>query len=216
MFTGLIQQVGSLAAMTGRGKGKRLAVRHSPWDTPLALGESVAVNGVCLTVAERGAGQFCCDVLEETLDKTGLGRKRPGDPLNLERALRVDDRLGGHMVTGHVDGVGTVTALDRKGDDWTLEVACDAGLLTGMVPKGSIAVDGVSLTLVELSAKTFSVHLIPHTWKNTALHALRKGGTVNLETDIIGKYVARHLANMDAGSGLTVEKLRASFGGMSA
>ncbi len=213
MFTGIIQKVGTLGRRVARGEGQRLTIRHEPWDTPLALGESVAVNGVCLTVAERGEADFTADVLSETLEKTSLGGRAVGASLNLERALRLDDRLGGHMVTGHVDGTGTVSAVKRTGTDWALKVVCGRELANGMVPKGAVAIDGVSLTLVTLTAEAFSVHLIPHTWEHTAFRALKAGDRVNLETDVIGKYVKRYLDAMKPGSAVTVESLRrAGFG----
>ena len=210
MFTGLVQQVGTLTAKKPRGDGMSLVIRHAPWDSPLIKGESVAVQGACLTVTSVRTGEFSCDVLNETLKKTSLGAAESGSRLNLERALRADDRLGGHIVTGHVDGLGTVLALEQKGADWILEVTCDEELLGGIVPKGSIAIDGVSLTIAELKSKSFAVHLIPHTLANSSLKTLKKGRTVNLETDIIGKYVQRHLGRMQGGKGLTLEKLQAA------
>jgi len=216
MFTGLVQQVGTLSAKKPRGDGMSLVIRHAPWDSPLIKGESVAVQGACLTVTSVRTGEFSCDVLNETLKKTSLGAAESGSRLNLERALRADDRLGGHIVTGHVDGLGTVLALEQKGADWILEVTCDEELLGGIVPKGSIAIDGVSLTIAELKSKSFAVHLIPHTLANSSLKTLKKGRTVNLETDIIGKYVQRHLGRMQGGKGLTLEKLQAAgFSGSS-
>lgn len=210
MFTGLVQQVGTLAGKKARGDGLGLVIRHTPWDSPLIVGESVAVQGACLTVTTLRAGEFTCDVLHETLEKTTLGSLSPGTPLNLERALRVDERLGGHMVTGHIDGQGTVSALEQKGADWVLEVACAAELLDGIVTKGSIAINGVSLTVAALQQKSFAVHLIPHTWTHTSLHAVKAGHSVNLETDLIGKYVQRYLGRMQGDKGLTMEKLLAA------
>ena len=190
-----------------------LIIRHVPWDSPLVMGESIAVQGACLTVTSIGKNEFACDVLNETLKKTNLGESSTGAKLNLERALRADDRLGGHMVTGHVDGLGTVLAFEQKGTDWTLEVSCEESLLSGIVSKGSITIDGVSLTIADLSSKSFTVCLIPHTLSHTSLQALRKGHIVNLETDIIGKYVQRYLGRMQSGQGVTMEKLAAAFGG---
>ena len=216
MFTGLVQQVGTLAEKKPRGDGMSLVIRHEPWDSPLIKGESVAVQGACLTVTSVRTGEFSCDVLNETLKKTSLGAAESGSRVNLERALRADDRLGGHIVTGHIDGLGTVLALKQKGADWIFEVSCDEELLGGIVPKGSIAIDGVSLTIAELKSKSFAVHLIPHTLANSSLKTLKKGRTVNLETDIIGKYVQRHLGRMQGGKGLTMEKLQAAgFSGSS-
>lgn len=207
MFTGLVQQVGTLSGRKPRGNGMSLVIRHAPWESPLVLGESVAVQGACLTVTTLQAGAFTCDVLAETLDKTTLGATPVGAKLNLERALRADERMGGHIVTGHVDGSGTVQGITRCATDWILEIACSDELLDGIVPKGSITIDGVSLTVAELKPKSFCIHLIPHTWDHTSLNALKKGMTVNLETDLIGKYVQRTLGRMRGGQGLTMEKL---------
>jgi riboflavin synthase len=210
MFTGLIQRVGTLAERKTRGDGLSFVIRHDPWDSPLELGESVAVQGACLTVTARTQGQFTCDVLGETLAKTHLGKKDVGALLNLERALRLDERLGGHLVTGHVDGQGRVAGIDRKGNDWVLEVRATAELLGGMVSKGSVAVDGVSLTIAALQPSSFTVHLIPHTWDHTSLRGLKTGDPVNLENDLIGKYVARHLERLQPSGGVTLERLRAA------
>jgi riboflavin synthase len=210
MFTGLIQKVGTLAAMKARRDGASLSIRHEAWDSPLVAGESVAVQGICLTVTTIQATHFTCDVLKETLNKTNLGTRRVGAALNLERALKADERLGGHIVTGHIDGTGVVKSLSRAGADWGLEVACDEALLSGMVSKGSVAVDGVSLTIAGLTAKSFTVHLIPHTWRQTSLNALKAGHSVNLENDIIGKYVQRYLEKTRPAQGVTLERLRAA------
>lgn len=210
MFTGLIQRVGALATKRSRSNGLALEIRHESWDTPLATGESVAVQGACLTVTGSRPGAFTCDVLKETLEKTGLGAKPIGARLNLERALRADDRLGGHLVAGHVDGQGEVQSLTPTGDDLVLEIACREALLAGMVSKGSVAIDGVSLTIADLRPRSFTVHLIPHTWQQTSLRDLQKGHSVNLETDLIGKFVLRYLETLRSGQGLTIEKLRAA------
>jgi len=216
MFTGLVQQVGTLTAKKPRGDGMSLVIRHAPWDSPLIKGESVAVQGACLTVTSVRTGEFSCDVLNETLKKTSLGAAESGSRVNLERALRAHDRLGGHFVTGHIDGLGTVLAFEQKGADWILEISCGDELLIGIVPKGSIAIHGVSLTIAELKSKSFAVHLIPHTLSQTSLQFLKKGNAVNLETDLIGKYVQRHAGLMQAGKGLTMEKLQAAgFAGSS-
>lgn len=208
MFTGLVQKVGTLTAVKARSDGASLGIRHDAWDSPLAVGESIAVQGVCLTVTTVLAAGFACDVLKETLDKTNLGGKRVGAVLNLERALKADERLGGHIVTGHVDGQGVVKSMVRSGVDWVLEVGCADLLLSGMVPKGSVAVDGVSLTLAELRPRSFTVHLIPHTWQQTSLQGLKAGHSVNLETDVIGKYVQRYLEKTHPAQGVTLARLR--------
>lgn len=162
-----------------------------------------------MTVTEFSRGQFACDVLRETLEKTTLGQLKKGAALNLERSLRAGDRLGGHFVTGHVDAVGTVAGVTRRGEDWILEIDGGPEIMPQVVYKGSIAVDGVSLTIAELGTRTFSVHLIPHTWASTALHLLRKGGRCNLETDILGKHVMKHLQGATR-SGVTLEMLAAA------
>lgn len=209
MFTGLVQKVGALETAASRGDGKRLCIHHDPWGEPVELGESIAVQGACLTVAAFSRGQFTCDVLRETLEKTTLGQMKKGAVLNLERSLRAGDRLGGHFVTGHVDAVGTVADLVRRGDDWILEIDGGPQIMPQVVKKGSISVDGVSLTIAELDERTFKVHLIPHTWSSTSLRCLRKGGKVNLETDILGKHVMKHLQGA-VRSGVTLDMLSAA------
>ena len=208
MFTGLIQQVGTLGEIRARGSGRTLFIRHAPWELALAPGESVAVQGVCLTLTEVRAGAFGCDVLGETLEKTNLGHKAVGARLNLERAMRADERLGGHMVTGHVDGTGRLLGRERAGDDWVLEFGCGVELMAGIVPKGAVACDGVSLTVADLRRTCFAVHIIPFTWSHTALSDMQPGDAVNIETDVIGKYVQRALAVQRDGAGLTVDDLR--------
>ncbi len=210
MFTGLIQQIGTLVRRETAAGGMRLVIAGAPWPPPLTLGESMAVNGACLTIAQIQGNNFVCDILQETLDRTTLGEKRPGAALNLERALRMGDPLGGHMVSGHVDGIGTVSGRQAQGRDWILRVACGTELLHGMVLKGSIALDGVSLTIVELTERAFAVALIPFTCEHTALGKLKAGDTVNLETDLIGKQVRSTLETKSAPSPITWERLRAA------
>ena len=213
MFTGLIQQIGTLARRETVAGGLRLVIAGAPWNPPLTLGESMAVNGACLTLAQIQGKAFACDILQETLDRTTLGAKRPGAALNLERALRLGDPLGGHLVTGHVDGIGAVSSHQAKGRDWILRVTCGTELLRGMVLKGSIAIDGVSLTLVELDERSFAVALIPFTGEHTALGKLKEGDSVNLETDLIGKHVRRTLETEKAPAPLTWDRLhKAGFG----
>lgn len=209
MFTGIIQKIGEVVALHSGGGAGRLAVKAGEWTPAVALGESIAIEGVCLTVAQLSGEAVHFDVLEETLAKTTLGARRPGAAVNLERAVRAGDFLGGHIVTGHVDGVGTIRSVGQAGADRVVEVACGGELLPGIVPKGSIALNGISLTVVEVRADAFTVHIIPHTWGNTSLRAVRPGDAVNLETDILGKYVARHLAAQGP-STLTLDKLRAA------
>jgi riboflavin synthase len=213
MFTGLIQQIGTLSRRETVAGGLRLVIAGTPWNPPLTLGESMAVNGACLTLAHIQGKNFACDILQETLDRTTLGDKRPGAALNLERALRLGDPLGGHMVTGHVDGIGTVNRRQANGRDWILRVTCGTDLLRGMVLKGSIAIDGVSLTIAELDGYSFVVALIPFTCAHTTLGALKAGDTVNLETDLIGKHVRRTMETEQVPTPLTLDRLhKAGFG----
>ena len=190
MFTGLIEAVGHVGEIVRTNSGVRLAVR-TELAAELTDGESVSVNGVCLTVAERKAGMFAADIGPETARVTTLGGLQPGHPVNLERALRADGRFGGHFVQGHVDGVGAVLEIRAEGDAHWLKVAYSAPLAPYLVTKGSVAVEGVSLTVAALGDDHFDVMIIPFTWSHTSLSSLRTGARVNLECDMVGKYVAR-------------------------
>ena len=188
MFTGLIETTGRVVTMRRSSRGGRLTIA-SPLDG-LAIGESVSVNGACQTVAELKGDAFSCDVLPETLRVTNLGELRGGSTVNLERALRADARLGGHIVNGHVDGVARVIRVIRD----PLGIEVDAGRELGryMVPKGSVAVDGVSLTIgPDPSGGRFKVFIIPHTWETTTLGKVRPGTRVSVEVDILAKYVEK-------------------------
>lgn len=208
MFTGIVTRVGSLAALRkGTSGGHSLLISHPPWDEPLVLGESVAVMGVCLTVVEASRhDQFTVDLLDETLARTALSSKAVGARLNLERALRPMDRLGGHFVSGHVDGTGSIKSIRSAGRDKIYRVACSRTLTREMVVKGSIACDGISLTLTAVEDEAFEVHIIPHTIENTALKDLGVAALVNLETDILGKYVLK-AASQGEGKGISMERL---------
>lgn len=194
MFTGLIEGVGSLAARESRGGDARLrvAVGSLPFEQ-VALGESIAVNGVCLTVVEFDARSFAVDASNETLALTTLGALEPGCALNLERAMRPSDRLGGHLVSGHVDGVGRVLRIepDARAQRWTFSMP--PALAKYVAQKGSICVDGVSLTVNGVDAAAFEVALIPHTVAHTAFEQTRVGDSVNLEIDLVARYVERLL-----------------------
>ncbi len=209
MFTGLVETMGILKGMDRRGNGARLAIGHSLGEGAGAAGDSIAVNGVCLTMARAGTAEFICDVLQETLSKTALGGKPRGASLNLERAVKAGDRLGGHIVTGHVDGTGRVAEKRFTGDDWILRLRCASEILGWIVPRGSIACDGVSLTVAGVHADGFSVHIIPHTWEHTALQTLTVGARVNLEGDILAKYAQRAVGGQGQRTeGLTEHTLR--------
>lgn len=194
MFTGIIQRLGTVVDVKMHGAAGRITLKpNHPFDAPVHLGDSIAVNGACLTVAAFDADCFCFDVLKETFDKTNLGEKVPGAVVNLERALALGDTLGGHIVTGHVDGTGRVRRIDRVDRDWKFEIECAQNLLMLMVYKGSIALDGISLTVAELKDDAFVVHIIPHTLEETDMSEFQPGTRVNLESDILGKHVQRIL-----------------------
>jgi len=196
-----------LARIETVGNGTRMFITGAGWHPMLSEGESIAVNGVCLTAVHVQENRFACDVLQETLKKTTLGHKQQGCLLNLERALRLGDPMGGHMVTGHVDGTGVIVFRKSVGRDWVFSVACDHDLMKGVILKGSIACDGVSLTIVELDARSFTVHVIPYTLTHTSLCELKKGGSVNIETDIIGKYVYKYVGAGTIRSKTTMDHL---------
>jgi riboflavin synthase len=191
MFTGLVAATGVLASRVARGPGARLAIRGALGEEPLAVGESIAVDGVCLTVAAVLPDAFEVDVTAETLSRTTLGELALGRPLNLERALRAGDRLGGHLVTGHVDAVGTLAKRQDVGESVEMSFAMPATLAAFVARKGSIAVNGVSMTVNAASQGAFDVAVIPITRQTTNLGALAPDDRVNLEVDLIARYVAR-------------------------
>ena len=192
MFTGLIQDVGTVRGLQPEGQSVHISVQTTL--TPvLELGDSLAVNGVCLTVTSTAGDVAVATAVPETLSRTTLGELGPGARVNLEPALRVQDRLGGHIVQGHVDGVGTMARRTRRGLSLELTISADPQLLRYMVQKGSITVDGVSLTVAALEGGTFTVALVPHTLGATTLEDRRPGDRVNLEVDILAKYVERML-----------------------
>ena len=205
MFTGLIQKIGKVRRIS-RGTGLVLEIGFEPWVSPLEEGESVAVNGVCLTVVRCDATRFTAEVLRETESRTGLGSLVPGACVNLERALRAGDAMGGHLVQGHVDCRGKVMARVPKGRDFQLRVRSGRVLAAQSVLKGSIAIDGVSLTISAIGDDWIGVDLIPTTARETTLGGLKVGDEVNLEGDIIGKYVAK----ASQSSGLTEAALAAA------
>ena len=222
MFTGIIERVGTVAGV-GLARGRsaagtrahRLDVDLDELAAGLKPGASVAINGVCLTLVESGGTAGSFDVVPETWQRTTLRTLCPGDGVNLERSLRVGDRLEGHFVQGHVEGVGTVARIDRSGGEWTLWVEFDAALRPCIVPKGSIAIDGVSLTVVHVDARQFSVVLIPTTLERTVLGRRQPGAGVNLETDILARVVRHQLPSagepIAAATGdVTLERLRES------
>ncbi|NMD41824.1 MAG: riboflavin synthase [Firmicutes bacterium] len=193
MFTGLVEEIGRLRARDSSRGGARLVISAGELLQGSAVGDSIAVNGVCLTVTELSAGSFSAVVMPETLRKSNLGALSPGEGLNLERALPLGGRLGGHLVSGHIDGTGTLIRRYPEGNAVIMHFRMPAELERYLIPKGSIAVDGVSLTVAALTPEGFSVSLIPHSAAKTTLGTLKIGSTVNLEVDLIGKYVERLL-----------------------
>jgi riboflavin synthase len=193
MFTGLVEALATVAAVEDRPPGKRLRLHLPGIAAEAALGESIALNGCCLTVIEISGEVLAFDAGPETLSRTNLGRLQRGDQVNIERSLRLGDRLGGHLVTGHIDAVGTLVERIDQADWSTCWFRVPPDLTRQMASKGSVAVDGVSLTLVDVQPDRFSVALIPHTLAVTTLGKLTRGDEVNIETDLLAKYVARQM-----------------------
>jgi riboflavin synthase alpha subunit len=193
MFTGLIEATGQVERVERHAAGIKVVVATG-LAPELTLGESVAINGVCLTVVARDARTLTADISPETARVTTLDELREGTTLNLERSLQVGARLGGHFVLGHVDGIGTVETVVQEGDSHRVTIACPDALRHYLVPKGSIAVDGISLTIASLAGARFDVQIIPFTWRETNLSTLTAGERVNLEYDMLGKYVIRAAA----------------------
>jgi riboflavin synthase len=203
MFTGLVEALAPVEHIALESDGRTLVIA-APFSAELVLGDSVAINGACLTVVARDDRTCRFQAGPETLRKTNLGELQPGDRVNLERALRLGDRLGGHLVQGHVDGIGRIASRQRQGEWDVVWFSCSASLAEQLVPKGSVTVDGISLTVVEVTADGFSVALIPHTLALTTLGFKGPGASVNLETDILAKYVWKCLR----GGGVTHETLQ--------
>lgn len=200
MFTGIIEEIGTLQSVKKGQNSSVLTISAKHVLEHTRIGDSIAANGVCLTVTGIGSGWYQMDVMAETLRRTNLGELKPGDPLNLERALPVNGRLGGHIVSGHIDGTGSICSFRREDTATWVTIAADRKLLHYIVEKGSIAVDGVSLTVAAVTEQDFSVSIIPHTGGETILLKKKIGAFVNLECDIIGKYVEKLLTH-DAGGG---------------
>lgn len=192
MFTGLVEALGMVVFLVEKGEQARLCIAI-PFSGELALGDSVAVNGCCLTVAEISGADISFDVLAQTLRVTSLGKLAAGSVVNLERALRVGDRLGGHFVQGHVDGTGVILSLKEDGQDHVVEVSLPAEIHRLCVGKGSIAIDGISLTIADLKSESAVFWITPHTFSHTSLRDAKAGDTVNLEADMLAKHVARLL-----------------------
>ena len=189
MFTGIVEEVGTIRAMT---KGE-LVIGASKVLQDVALGDSIAVNGICLTVTKFDAASFHVDVMPETMRRTSLALLQKGSHVNLERALTLSSRLGGHIVSGHIDGTGRILSFTEEGNAILLKISAEAGLLRYIIEKGSVALDGISLTVTEVTSQDFTVSLIPHTREVTILGERKAGDPINIENDVVGKYVERFL-----------------------
>jgi riboflavin synthase len=215
MFTGIVEHVGTVRAVVRKGQLVQLAIDCGPIVQGVRLGDSIAINGTDLTVTAIAGPVMHFDMVQETASRTNLGALRSGSRVNLERALSASGRYDGHIVQGHIDGTGVIKEIQRQQEDVRLFVACAPELAQGMVPKGSVTIDGVSLTLVDVAHDVFSVALIPWTLAHTTLGGRRVGDPVNLEVDLIGKYVYKYLHQIFRGQppaaprpGLTIERLR--------
>ncbi len=200
MFTGIIEGKGKVLRIERRGEARRLTVEFPSHLTEVQLGDSISINGVCLTIVEKGNQTSRLDLSEETIRRTVLGELKEGDTINLERALRLNDRLGGHFVTGHIDGIGVITEKKKERDFVNLRVRVPENVSKYVVPKGSIAIDGISLTVNECRGKEILLTIIPYTMEKTTLMDKRAGDHVNLEADILGKYVEKLLNRRDGKS----------------
>ena len=191
MFTGIIEEVGKIVAVTESGDFRRIAIRAPDVIAGIEAGSSVSTDGVCITAREVEGDTFTADLSRETLERTTLKHATAGTQVNLERSMPVDGRFGGHIVQGHVDGVGRIRSFDRAGDDWILQVEYDRSDSLPLVWKGSVAVDGISLTVSALEEQTFSIAIIPFTLENTNLQHRKPGDEVNVEFDVLAKYVEK-------------------------
>jgi len=194
MFTGIIEELGSVRSIEERGENARIVIDARVVTEGTNHGDSIAVNGVCLTALDIHDDSFAADVSRETLLRSTLGSLKPGEPVNLERAVTPATRLGGHMVQGHVDARGQFVSVESHGESWTLRIAYPPEIARYLVFKGSVAVEGISLTIANLTDGYFEIAIIPKTWEVTNLSHLKPGDNVNLEVDVIGKYVERLLA----------------------
>lgn len=197
MFTGIIEDKGKILRIEHRGQGKRVTIGLPAHLTELQVGDSINVNGACLTVVQNREQRIELDLSQETLQKTILGELKEGDLVNLERALRLNDRLGGHLVTGHIDGIGVISGMNRERDFLQLTIRIPESVSRYVVQKGSIAIDGISLTVNECQEGEIQITLIPHTLEKTILINKRVGDRVNVEADILGKYVEKLLGRRD-------------------
>ena len=211
MFTGIVEEVGHVRRVLPGSRAGELVVEAHTVLEGTRIGDSICTNGVCLTVTRLGADEFAADVMPETLSRSNLGTLKVGDPVDLERAMPAEGRFGGHIVSGHIDGTGTLYQVRPDQNATWLTIRCDPELLRYVVEKGSIAIDGVSLTVAAVTATDFSVSIIPHTGEETVLLGKHAGDVVNLECDIIGKYVERLLTGKPANDSGNSSKITFEF-----
>ena len=209
MFTGIVEEVGRVAGIEQRGENRRITIAAEEAPKELKTGDSVAVSGVCLTALDTKPGSFCADLAPETWERTSLSRIHEGALVNLELPMKADGRFGGHIVQGHVDGIGKLIALERIADseNWWLTIELPHDVEKYVVYKGSVCIEGVSLTVAKLEGRVCTVAIIPHTVEMTNLKSLKPGDPVNLEADLIAKYVEKMMTAQPAESALTVEEL---------
>ncbi|MBO4458288.1 MAG: riboflavin synthase [Butyrivibrio sp.] len=207
MFTGIIEEKGYVKKISKGPEKSTLSISCSKILEDVKIGDSIAVNGICLTVVEFTKDSFTCDVMNETFARSNLLSLNSQSFVNLERAMAANGRFGGHMVTGHIDGTGKITSIKNDGNAVWFEITADQNLLDGIVEKGSVAIDGISLTVAKADAHSFSVSVIPHTLKETVLSTKKVGDKVNLETDIIGKYIKKFFAQNKKDSDISMEFL---------
>lgn len=215
MFTGIIEEVGKITAVVRGQRSSQLWVQGTVIMDDLKLGDSVAVNGVCLTVSQLSGNKWMADVMSETLRRSNLGDLKGGSAVNLERAMPANGRFGGHMVAGHIDGTGHIIQITKDDNAIIFEIGAPQQILRYIIEKGSIAIDGISLTVVDMTANSFKISVIPHTVKQTILGVKKAGDPVNLENDLVGKYIERLLLNpapktdrnQEKSSGLTIDFL---------
>ncbi len=193
MFTGIIEEIGKIEAVQKGNKSSVLRIAASKVLEDCQIGDSIACNGVCLTVTSMAEGSYECDVMAETLRRSNLGELKVGDPVNLERALALGSRLGGHIVSGHIDGRGSIVSMEREDNAVWVTIRAEKEILRYIIEKGSIAIDGISLTVAYVDEEVFKISMIPHTGEATTLLSKKAGDSVNLENDLIGKYVEKLL-----------------------
>jgi riboflavin synthase len=207
MFTGIIEEIGIVKSVSKGAKSFSMLITADVVASGLRTGDSVNTNGACLTVTSLGKDSFTVDVMPETMRKTNLGSLKQGSPVNLERALQLTSRLGGHMVSGHIDGTGLIRKLKKEDNAVWITVKAGAEILRYIIPKGSVSIDGISLTVVHVDEDSFDVSLIPHTMAVTTLQDKKAGDTLNIECDMVAKYIEKFTGNPGPGSGLNREFL---------